>query len=38
MQKWYKNNSQHMNECSGLQAVSEDDTIFMDFNRISSGM
>ena len=27
-----------MNECSGLQAVSEDDTIFLDFNRISSDM
>ena len=27
-----------MNECSGLQAVSEDDTIFVDFNSISSDM
>lgn len=27
-----------MNKCSGLQAASEDDTIFLDFNRISSDM
>lgn len=27
-----------MNKCSGLQAVSEDDTIFLDFDRISSDM
>lgn len=27
-----------MNECSGLQAATEDDTIFLDFNSISSDM
>ena len=34
----YKNSSQHMNKCSGLCSCSEDDTIFLASDCISSGM